>query len=749
MKIKFLTFIVLLLALLPLQGQAQQVKGDVNGDGMVNVTDVTTVVDIILRGGGGSVAPDGVVAVDLGLPSGTLWAPCNVGATKPWEYGGYYAWGETKEKNVYDWSIYKWCNGSKTTLTKYCTDSNYGTVDGKTVLAPEDDVANMKWDGWRMPTREELDELLNECTYEWTTLNGVNGRKLTGPNGNSIFLPAAGYYWDDNLHNAGNSGYYWSSTQDPSASYGAFRLLFRSGDEYWISTIDRFYGLTVRPVVCASLAVSIETFCLGVGGTSTVDITSGNGSYSVESSDAGVAAASLSGTTITVTGVGEGTAIITVKDTKTGQTAKIIVGVFVSNGQENGHNYVDLGLPSGTLWALCNVGATEPWEYGGYYAWGETEEKDYYDWSTYKWCEGSENTLTKYCTNSYYGTEDYKILLDPEDDVAHLKWGDDWRMPTSVEQDELHNYCTSEWTTLNGVKGMKFTGPNGNCIFLPAAGSRDKDTLESRGSHGAYWSSSYFMSLRPWYATLLNFGSGYLYLSNTFRTYGLTVRPVRIISSLQVASSELSLFLDEQVKVDITSGNGSYTVQSSDANVATATLSDGKVLVTAKGAGQTFVTVTDLWTGIKATIEVTVVLSKKCPNDNHPHWIDLGLPSGTQWRCCNEGVDEPEGFGGYFEFWDRAYTAPSKAQIEELCSKCSYSWTTQNGVRGGKFTGPNGGSIFLPAAGHDNNSGVGSHGYYWSSTPDGNNPYFLYFTSGDHRIMSFAYYYKCSVRPVR
>ena len=145
----------------------------------------------------------------------------------------------------------------------------------------------------------------------------------------------------------------------------------------------------------------------------------------------------------------------------------------------NGHEYVDLGLPSGIKWATCNVGASSPEDYGGYYAWGETEEKGYYDWDNYKWCNGSENTQTKYCTDSDYGTVDNKTVLDLEDDVAHVKWGGSWRMPTSSEIQELLDECIWEWTVLNGVDGCRVTGPNGNSIFLPVGGDRDH-----------YWSNS-------------------------------------------------------------------------------------------------------------------------------------------------------------------------------------------------------------------------------------------------------------------
>ena len=121
---------------------------------------------------------------------------------------------------------------------------------------------------------------------------------------------------------------------------------------------------------------------------------------------------------------------------------------------------VDLGLS--VKWAAYNVGATKPEEYGGYYAWGETEEKSNYTWGTHKWCNGSYDTMTKYCTNSSYGTVDNKIVLDPEDDVAHVKWGGDWRMPTFGELHELYSNCTWLWITINGINGYKVTGPNGN-----------------------------------------------------------------------------------------------------------------------------------------------------------------------------------------------------------------------------------------------------------------------------------------------
>ncbi len=189
---------------------------------------------------------NGHEAVDLGLS--VKWATCNVGATKPEEYGGYYAWGETEEKNNYKWSTYKWCNGSFTAMTKYCTRSGYGTVDYKTVLDLEDDVAHVKWGGsWRMPTKAEQDELRKNCTWTWTTQNGVDGYKVTGTNGNSIFLPAAGYRLGTDLNKSSSLGNYWSSSLSGSASYFACYLSFRSGRCGWYNDF-RYHGRSVRPV---------------------------------------------------------------------------------------------------------------------------------------------------------------------------------------------------------------------------------------------------------------------------------------------------------------------------------------------------------------------------------------------------------------------------------------------------------------------------------------------------------------------
>ena len=203
-------------------------------------------------------------------------------------------------------------------------------------------------------------------------------------------------------------------------------------------------------------------------------------------------------------------------------------GSAKDTGTANGHDWVDLGLPSGTKWATTNVGASTPEGYGNYYAWGETTTKSTYNLSTYKWCNGSYDTMTKYCTSSSYGTVDNKTTLDLSDDAAYANWGSSWRMPTKAEQDELRNanYTTWTWTTQNGVNGYKVTSKtNGNSIFLPAAGYRDDSSLYNAGSGGNYWSSSLGTSYSG-SAYVLYFNSSGVDWGNYYRFFGQSVRAV-------------------------------------------------------------------------------------------------------------------------------------------------------------------------------------------------------------------------------
>ena len=400
------------------------------------------VMAALLMLGGRVFAQDTHEYVDLGLPSGTLWATCNVGANSPEEYGDYFAWGETQSKDIYNWSTYQYYDGSN--LAKYTGN------DGLTILLLEDDAATANWGNeWRMPTKEEWEELYQNTTRIWTIQNGVNGRLFTASNGNSLFLPAAGYRWGGELFDVGSNGYYFSSSLYSDYPYGVWSFHF--GLVYYSVYGDgRDYGQSVRAVRSASVG--------------------------------------------------------------------------------DDHAYIDLGLPSGTLWATCNVGANAPEEYGDYFAWGETQPKDEYIWDTYQYCMGSYNTLTKYCNDPNYGYEgftDNLTILLLEDDVATANWGNGWRMPTGEEWQELLDNTTVTWTQQNGVNGRLFTASNGNSLFLSAAGYRGGSDLNGVGSDGGYWSSS-LITVHPDRAWIFYFDP-FSYGMNVglHRFYGFSVRAVR------------------------------------------------------------------------------------------------------------------------------------------------------------------------------------------------------------------------------
>ena len=192
--------------------------------------------------------------VDLGLPSGLKWATTNVGAEKPEDFGLYFAWGETQgytgitDEKQFSWSDYKLCGGSNKTLTKYNTNSSYGTVDNKLVLEQVDDAAYTSDKTCRMPTKSDFEELTANTTSVWETLNGVKGRRFTSKtNGNSIFVPAAGVCDGGSVYYVGSHGNLWSSSLYESNSRNAWGLNFNSVD-MGVYGNSRYFGFTVRAV---------------------------------------------------------------------------------------------------------------------------------------------------------------------------------------------------------------------------------------------------------------------------------------------------------------------------------------------------------------------------------------------------------------------------------------------------------------------------------------------------------------------
>lgn len=402
--------------------------------------------------------------VDLGLPSGLLWATCNVGALTPGDYGDYFAWGETSPKLNYTWKTHRWCDGSETSLTKYKSSSGNGT--SFTLLDLSDDAAHHNWGSpWRMPTKQEFEELMANCTQTWTTQDGNLGCRLTSKiNNKSIFLPAGGTCEDKERYHLHTNGEYWTSNIDinnPDRAW--FFNVFSEGSILVRSMLH--YGSSIRPV------------------RAKVDREHQNEiSNEYHQND-------------------------------------ILTGTLV------GHDWVDLGLPSGLKWATCNVGAAVPEDCGDYFAWGETTTKSLYAWKTYKWGDILTSVLRKYNTKSKLGTVDNKIVLDSYDDAAQQNWGSTWRMPTSKEFDELKANCIEEWAIQNGQKGLRFTSKiNGNTVFFPAAGEI-VTTAEEIGRYGVYWSSS-LSKENPERAESLIFSSASSEVEDGNRFPGNSIRPV-------------------------------------------------------------------------------------------------------------------------------------------------------------------------------------------------------------------------------
>lgn len=403
--------------------------------------------------------------IDMGFVSGTKWACCNVGATKPEEYGSYFAWGETEKQSEYSLSSYK-----HMVVVKELQNGRYYPVEraknlGSYINGTNYDVAHIKWGGsWQMPSFDQIKELLDNTTSYWypysTSLRGVKGKMFKSKvNGNIIFLPFAGRRYESQLYSTSEDGYYWSGTQNPNRRETEYAYYLhvsnRAGDLGSLG--KRCGGFSVRPVTNTNKKA-----------------TSINANYDPT----------------------------------------------YNQCPDNNHPHmIDLGLPSGTLWACCNVGATKPEEKGKLYAWGETQDKSIFTPKTYQHCNGK-------IWNCYdIGTH----IASTKYDVAFVKWGNSWQMPTRDQFKELIlNIKRSEIISIEGKDGARIYGPNGGSIFLPFAGASwyDDGRISSLGDIGEYWSETVDPA-ESQYAFILTLN---IYSSSPIgrsaRNIGHSVRPV-------------------------------------------------------------------------------------------------------------------------------------------------------------------------------------------------------------------------------
>ena len=423
---------------------------------------------------------NGNAFVDLGLPSGLFWATCNVGASSPEEAGSLYAWGESETK-------YEYTLENSYTYGKYFND-----ISGNTKL----DAATVNFGSeWRMPKQSEFNELFEYCGWELTSQNGVEGYKFIGTNGNHIFLPTCTI---------------WTSTPSDGTNEYAYYVNLNGGVTYH-SLESRHNGFSIRPVSGGGFETPEYQYAFvttneisNVGQNTAIcggNVINDNGFEITErgvcwSTSPDIDELYFSDNTYTNDGAGTGTytSYITGLRSNTtyyvwayvrsecglvtyGERTEFTTLSQSADGQINGYDYIDLGLPSGLKWATYNVGATSPEGYGNYYAWGMT--------TTFAHGEYTEDN----CATD--GVELGNIAGKPEYDAATASWGSTWKMPTWDQMLELMNNCETEWVTISGVNGIKFTGPNGRYIFLPAAGYSDGSLgLSNAGYVGQYWSST-------------------------------------------------------------------------------------------------------------------------------------------------------------------------------------------------------------------------------------------------------------------
>lgn len=486
-------------------------------------------------------------AVDLGLPSGLKWASFNLGASRPEESGKYFAWAETEPKKVFTWENYKWCEGTYETLYKYTS----GIQGNRYEMDPKDDAARVKLGGnWRIPSAAERDELFKYCSLSPETVNGVDVIKLTSQvNGNHIYLPKAGSINGTEPGVMSDASFWTASSYLYSCA--AAGLIYESEVGVYIRNwaTSYFLGIPIRPVSgdlgtpVESISVDKSMLTMYVGDTANLSVTVSPENATIRDFRWIVNGDSV----VSVSSSGEVTALNAGKvsvyaESFDGLYTALCYVIVLDYTAPAVPEAIDLGLSSGLKWASFNLGASAPEEYGDYFAWGEVSpyyktldplswragKAAGYDWTSYKWSGEATGKMTKYCTDPSYGQDgftDGKTTLDPLDDVVSLRLDGKWRMPTLEDMDELRKKCTWTWTSVNGVDGYRVQGPNGNSIFLPAAGLLDGTDITHEGTYGHYWTSSLYEE-HPDQASNLVFESERSYLFADGREFGLSVRPV-------------------------------------------------------------------------------------------------------------------------------------------------------------------------------------------------------------------------------
>lgn len=624
----------------------------------------------------GTITPG--TAIDLGLPSGTLWASCNLGATNPEDYGNYYAWGETEEKDYYYWDNYM-CEDAECGTTKdpiYIWNGNKLYAD---IAGSKFDVATSKWGpSWQMPSSTQMDELLNECIWTWcdgdkTKYNGTNikGYIISSKvNNNKIFLPAAGNYYKDELLYENESCLYWSSSQFDGSAFEGENYYSNSNSAIGMDynnkatyTDLRYYGQTIRPVMnVQKTPVQTET--------------------------------------ITIPGTNINFKMVAVEG-----------GKFWMGLDDN---------EPGVTWAEKPRHQVELSDF----AIGETEVTA---------------ELYEAVTNKY----------------SYLTSG---KHPAQVNAGDALEFIAM----LNALTGRNFR--------LPTEAEWEYAATGGKYSNGYKYAGSDDINEVAWYA------------GNSREEYDYILRPVAQKKPNELGLYDMSGNLQEWCKDYYPYDYSSITSTVNPCNLRSTWEWEKDLRITRGGSRsnrdvdcivkkRNFDWIGNIYgNGFRLVLtNETIPSNYPCPDSQHPHMIDLGLPSGTKWACCNVGATKPEEYGGYYawgeteekddyswdsyfhydsttkeprdlgpsicgteydaahKIWGEGWQMPSNEQVEELFEYCTHDVFCLNGIIGKIFLGPNYNIVFIPFAGrysgtknessyYNNNTGS-----YWSGTPDSNN----------------------------
>lgn len=466
---------------------------------------------------------EGYAYMDLGLS--VMWATCNVGAQSPEYHGAYFAWGETQRyKTNFTKKSYKWFPNSDDYYpypTKYTYGDNKDEADYRTVLELSDDAANMNWGGnWRMPTPEEIEELINNCTWTWGSQKAVydtkEGKQVFSSygykvkskiNGKSIFIPASGYSVDGDVHGIREDVIIWScakpreygryTSEEQHYAYSLSSLV----DSIRLAGATRYCGIAVRPVLAADFTYTISFNANGAVGKMP-SITARHGEL-ITLPLMSYKCRGFVGWNTKEDGSGimyeDGAKLTVTSDTEL--FAQWVRLSCEELSDANGHEYVDLGLS--VKWATCNLGASSPEELGDKYAWGEVQTKQEFTWNNYQLCVNGDYTkLTKYCPKDYWlydnfseSVIDNKTQLEFEDDAARVHLGGTWAIPSDSEINELidPNNCVWIKSHRNNVAGYEVISKiNGNSIFIPFM-----DKFDNGEGVGIYWASTITFTQHP------------------------------------------------------------------------------------------------------------------------------------------------------------------------------------------------------------------------------------------------------------